>query len=122
MRRSSRTLAQMDFRPASFKMHIVHVRVHQLDAVPLSVSGIRCKAVTRSLSEVESFALIRHDDGYFVAGFAPAPDVYFLRWIFLIAVHDSISQSFAERQLDIELRSRNTLRSFNQPHQAVNQR
>ena len=48
--------------------------------------------------------------------------MYFFSWIFLIAVQDGISQSFAERQLDIQLLSRNTLRSFNQPHQAAHQR
>src|SRR6266852_2480665 len=30
----------MDFRPASFKVHIVHIRVHQLDAA----SVFRCRA------------------------------------------------------------------------------
>jgi hypothetical protein len=37
----------------------------------------------------------------------------------LVAVQDGISQGLAERQFDIQLRSGNTLRSFNQPHQAV---
>ena len=54
----------MDFWPASFKMHIVHERFHQLDAAPIVGSGVRCEALTRYLSEVESSSLIRHDDGY----------------------------------------------------------
>ena len=112
----------MDFRTASFKVHIVPIRFHQLDDAPMFGSGVRCDAVTRYLFEVESFSLICHDDGYFLAGLAAAADVYFCFWIFLIAVHDGILQRFPERQLDIELFSRNTLRSFNQSHQAVHER
>src|ERR1700732_3409055 len=104
----------MNFRPASYKMHIVHIRFDQLDAAPMFGNGLRCDAVTNNLFEVESFSVIRHDDGYFIAGPAAATDVYFCFWIFLIAVHDCIVERFAERQLDIELSSRNTLRSFNQ--------
>ena len=85
------------------------------------VRGIRRETVAEYLLEVESFALVRHDDRHSVAGFATAPDVYFFIWIFLIAVHDGISQRFANRQLDIELRSRNTFRSLNQTHQSINQ-
>ena len=66
----------MDFRPASFKVHIVHICFHQLDAAPMFGSGVRCDAVTHYLSEVESFSLIRHNNGYFIAGAAAAADVY----------------------------------------------
>jgi hypothetical protein len=55
--------------------------------------------------------LIRHDDGNFVAGAAAAADVHFCFGIFLITVYDGISQCLAERQLDVEFLSRNTLRS-----------
>jgi len=72
-------------------------------------SGVRCEAVTRHLSEVESSSLIRHDDGYFVAWSAAAADVYFFSGIFLIAVQDRIFQRFAEHYLDIELVSWNAL-------------
>jgi hypothetical protein len=93
----------MNFRTASFKVHVVHIRFHQLDAAPMFGSGVRCDAVTHDVFEVESSSLIRHDDGYFLAGLAVAAYVYFCFWIFLIAVHDGILQSFPERQLDIEL-------------------
>ena len=83
--------------------------------------GVRCNALTLYRFEVESFSLIRHHDGYFIAGLAAAADAYFSFWIFLIAVYDCIFQRFPERQLNIELLSRNALRSFNQPHQAVHQ-
>jgi hypothetical protein len=122
VRTVSSALAHMDFRPASFKVHIVHERFHQLDAAPMFGSGVRCEAVTHCFFEVESFSLIRHDDGYLFAGLAAAADVYFFFWIFLIAVQDRISQCFAERQFDIELVSGNALRPLNQPHQAVHQR
>ena len=52
----------MDFRAASFKVHIVHICFHQLDAVPLFRSEIGIEAVTHHFSEVESCALIRYDD------------------------------------------------------------
>ena len=109
-------LAHMDFRAASFKVHIVHICFHQLDAVPMFRSGIEVEAVIHYSSEIESLSLIRHDDGYFLAWSAAAADVYFRLWIFPIAVYDGISQGFAQRQLDIELSSLNTLRSFHQPH------
>jgi hypothetical protein len=48
--------------------------------------------------------------------------VDFFFGIFLIAVYDGISQSLAERQRNVELRSLNAQRSFNQSHQAVYQR
>jgi len=82
----------MDFRPASFKVHIVYIRFHQLDAASTLGSRVRWDAVTEYLSEVESFSLIRHDDWYFVARSAAAPDVYFSLWIFLIAMHDCVVQ------------------------------
>ena len=112
----------MDFRPAAFKTHIVHICFHQLDAAPVFGIGIRCDAVTDCLFEVESLSLIRHDDGYFLAGLAAAAEVYFCVWIFLVTVDHSIFQRFPECQLDIELLSRKALRSFNQPHQAIYKR
>jgi hypothetical protein len=99
----------MDFRPASFKVHIVHVRFHQLDAAPMFGSGVQGGAITNNPFEVESFSLIRHDDGYFIAGLASAADVNFCFWIFLIAVYDGIVERFPERQLDLELFPGNTL-------------
>lgn len=83
--------------------------------------GVRCEAVTHDLSEVETFSLIGHDDRYFVARLAAAADVHFCSCMPLVAVKDGITQRLAERQFDIEPRSRNALRSFNQPHQAVHQ-
>jgi len=75
--------------------------------------GVGCEAVTHYLSEVESSSLIRHDDGYVVAGPAAAANVYFFSWIFLIAVQYRIFQRYADHQLDIELVSWNALRNFN---------
>jgi hypothetical protein len=63
-----------------------------------------------------------HNDGYFIARSAAAADVYFCFRICLIAMHDGASQGFAERQLDIAFCAVNTLRSLNQPHQAVYRR
>jgi hypothetical protein len=115
-------LAHMDFRPASFKVHIVHVRFHQPDAAPMFGRRVRCAGFRCDPFEVEPLPLIRHNDGYFVARSASAADVYFCLWIFPIAVYDGISQSFAKSQLDAELVSGSTPRFFNQPHQAVHQR
>src|SRR5712671_5608719 len=85
-------------------------------------NGIEVEAVIHYSSEIESLSLIRHDDGYFLAWSAAAANVYFCLWIFPIAVYGGICQGFAQRQLDIELSSLNTLRSFNQPHQTADQR
>jgi hypothetical protein len=82
----------------------------------------RCEAVTYRLSEVESFSLMCHNDGYFTAGSAATPDVDFCFPTCLIAMHNGTSQGFAERQVDIAFCAVNTLRSFNQPHQAVYRR
>src|ERR1700691_5229677 len=109
----------MNFRPASFKAHFVHVRFHELDAAPMLGSGVGHDP--RYLFEVESFSLIRHDDGYFPAGLAAAADVYLCILIFLISVHHGVFQRFPERQLDVELFSRYTVRSFNQSHQAIHE-
>jgi hypothetical protein len=68
--------------------------------------------------EIKSFSLIRYDDCYFHAGSTAAMDMYASFWIFLIAVHDSIFQSFAESQLNLSLGSRHTVRSFYQAHHA----
>src|SRR5580700_7621163 len=103
-------------------MHLVHKRLHQLDAAPMFGCGVGSEAFTQNLSEVESSSLIRHDDGYFVARSAAAADVYFLVWIFLIAVHDCIVERFPKRQLDAEPLARNRLGSLDQDHQAVNER
>jgi hypothetical protein len=111
----------MDFRPTSFKVHIVHIRFHQQDAAPMFRKKVRHESITFSLSEVKSFSLIRYDDGYLLAGPTAAPDVYFCSWMFVIAVHNGIPQSLAERQFDTELFARNTLRTFNQQHYAFHQ-
>ena len=84
--------------------------------------GVGYESVTRSLSEVKTFAQIRHDDGYFLAGPAAAPDVHFRFWMLAIAVQDGISQSLAERQFDTELFSLNTMRTLNQQDQTFHQR
>jgi hypothetical protein len=80
--------------------------------------GVRYESIAPCLSEVESFSLIRYDDGYFLAGPAAAPDMYFCSWMFVVAVHDGVGQSLSERHFNIELLARGTLRSFNQHHQA----
>ena len=85
----------------------------------MCASGIGCEAVIRYLFEVKSFSLIRNDDRNSLAGSAAGADVNFFFCIFLIAMHDRVSQSLAERQLDIELPSGNTLGAFNQSHQAI---
>jgi hypothetical protein len=103
----------MDFRSASFKVHIIHIRFHQEYSAPMLGKWVRYESIAPCLSEVESFSLIRYDNGYFLAGPAAAPDVYFCSWMFVIAVPDSIRQSFAERHLNIELLAWNTSRSFN---------
>jgi len=111
----------MDFGARAFKGDFGDRDFHQL-AAPIFARGLRFAAVTYCLSEVKSFSLMRHNDGYFIAGSAAAADVYFCFRICLITMHDSISQSFAERQLDVAFCSLNTFRSFNQPHQAVYRR
>src|ERR1700683_39953 len=103
-------------------MHLVHTRLHQLDAAPMFGCGVGSEAFTENLSEVESSSLIRDDDGYFVARSAAAANMYFFFWIFLIAVHDRIVERFPKRQLDTEPLCRNRLGSFNQHHQAVHER
>src|SRR5712672_325009 len=80
------------------------------------------RPVTYRLSEVESFSLMRHNDGYFTTRSAAATDVHFCFRICLIAMHDATSQGFAQRHFDIAFCAVNTLRSFNQPHQAVYRR
>src|SRR5258707_9699637 len=80
------------------------------------------RPVTYRLSEVESFSLMRHNDGYFTTRSAAATDVHLCSGIYLTGVHDGISQSFAERLLDVALCFLNTFRSFHQPHQAVYRR
>ncbi len=103
MGRRSQPLAHMDFRPASFKVHIVHIRLHQMDAAPTLGKWVRYESITTCHSEVESFSLIRDDDGYFLAWPAAAPDVYFRPGMLVIAVHNGIGQSLAKRQLNTEL-------------------
>jgi hypothetical protein len=98
---------------------------------PYTLSSSGCRARARQRAPMRGrypgplrnqiLSLIRHDDGYFVAGPAAAADVHFCLGIFLIAVYDGISQCLAERQLDVEFLSRNTWRSLYQQHQAVHQ-
>jgi hypothetical protein len=49
----SRTLAHMDFPAAVFKVHIVHIRFHHLDAV--HGSEPRCEVATQGLFEIKPF-------------------------------------------------------------------
>jgi hypothetical protein len=114
--------AVLDFSAVAFKGGFLYRDFHQLDARPMLASDLRRDAVTYRLSEVESFSLMRHNDGYFIAWSAPAADVHFCFRISLIALRDGTSQGFAERQLEIAFRALNTLRSFNQPHHAVYRR
>ena len=118
----SQPLAHVDLRPASFEVHLVHIRFHQQNSTPVLGKGARNESVVFCPPEVKSFSLIRHDDGYFLVWPAAAPDVHFRFWMFAIAVHDGITQSLAERQFDTELFSRNTMRTLNQQHQTFHQR
>ena len=82
------------------------------DVMPLPTTFSTSKPFPSSVTTMDSS----------LPGLAAAADVSLCFWIFLIAVHDRIVERFAERQLDIELFSRDALRSFNQPHQAVHER
>jgi len=95
---------------------------HRVAVVDFGGRAFKREPVTYRLSEVESFSLMRHNDGYFTARSAAAADVHFCFRICLIAMHDATSQGFAERHFDIAFCAVNTLRSFNQPHQAVYRR
>ena len=55
-------LGHMDFRTASCKKHIVHIRFDQRDAAPMRDGGVRGSAISQYFSEIESFSLICHDD------------------------------------------------------------
>jgi hypothetical protein len=109
----------MNFCSATFKIDIVHVRLHQLDAAPVFASGLRCQA--RNVSEVESLAMVRDDNRNFVAGPTTTTDVYFSFSGFLISMHDSVCQSFAERDFDAVFLTENALRPFDQKHQTIDQ-
>src|SRR5712675_2276793 len=95
---------------------------HRVAVVDFGGWAFKREPVTYRLSEVESFSLMRHNDGYFTARSAAAADVHFCFRICLIAMHDATSQGFAERHFDVAFCGVNTLRSFNQPHQAVYRR
>lgn len=84
--------------------------------------GTTIEAVVHHASEIKSFALVHNDDRYFALGPASTTYVHFYFSPLLIAVQDRVSQSFAEGKFDIRLLARDTLRPFNQQHQAVNQR
>jgi len=84
---------------------------------PCSPAGSDVRLLPTAFPKSNPF-LIRHDNGYFIAGAAAAADVYRVLE-FLIAACDDISQSFAEPRPEVAFCSLNTLRSFNQPHQAV---
>jgi hypothetical protein len=45
----------MGFRAAAFKVHIVHIRFHHLDAVPVHGSELQCEVATQGLCEIKSF-------------------------------------------------------------------
>src|SRR5882762_5434900 len=119
--RGEHRAAVVDFGATAFKGGFVQRDIFQLDTAPMFARRFRCEAVTYCLSEVASFSLIRHDNGYFIAGAAAAADVYRVLE-FLIAACDDISQSFAEPRPEVAFCSLNTLRSFNQPPQAVHGR
>jgi len=72
------------------------------------------EALTHYLSEVESSSLIRHDDGYFVAGPPATVDVYF----FFLDLPDGHARPHFPA---LELVSWNALPTL-KPHQAVHQR
>ena len=107
--RPAHNAAVVDVGAAAFKGDFVYRDFHQLAATPIFARGLRCAAVTYCLSEVECFSLIRHKNGYSIARSAAAADVNFFFRIFLIAMHDRVSQSLAERQLDVAFCSLNTL-------------
>jgi len=50
-------------------------------------------------------------------GWQRQADAYFSFWIFLIAMARLRYPALPERQLNVGFCSRNTVRSFNQPHQ-----
>ena len=82
----------------------------------MRADGVGCEAVTNYLFEVKSFSLICYDNRNSLSGSTAAANVNSFLRMFLIAVDNGVSQSLAERQLDVELFSRNTLQSFDQSH------
>jgi len=53
------------------------------------------------LSDVESFSLVRHDDGSLLAEASSGTDVYFCSWMIRIAVHNAFPE-LEERPSHIE--------------------
>jgi hypothetical protein len=67
----------MDLRSTTFKVHVVHVGLHQVEAVTMFARAITSKAVTYDAFEIKSFALVGNHNGYFAAGLTSTTYVYF---------------------------------------------
>ena len=87
--------------------------------VALRLRKLRCQAV--NVSEVESLSMVCDDNRNFVARPATTTDLYFCFSAFLVSVHDSVCQSFAERDFDAVFLAGNALRPFDQKHQTIDQ-
>jgi hypothetical protein len=111
----------MHLRSTVFEVHAVHVCLHQREAVTMLDSATTIEAATHDASEIKSFALVSNDNRYFAERLASTTYMHFYYSTFLIAVQNRVSQSFAEGQFNTRLLSQNTLRAFNQYHQAINE-
>src|ERR1700719_1042395 len=65
--------------------------------------------------------MVCDDNRNFVARPTTTTDLYFYFSAFLISVHDSVCQSFAERDFDAVFLTENALRLFDQRHQTIDQ-
>ena len=65
----------MDFRPASFKVHVVHKRFHQRDAAPMRGFEIIERQGIRNRARIKPLALVRDGNRDFFSDFAAAADV-----------------------------------------------
>jgi len=117
-----RPLAHMDLRACTLKRDFVHHQLHQVDAA--TVLGLQSFDRQRVWNRfrIKPLPVVRDDNGHSLSQLALTTNVNQLAGVYPVAVNDGIAQRFVKRQLNGGLAACNAARSFNQPHQPVNQR
>lgn len=112
-------LPHMDLRSCTFKGHLVHSQLHEVDATPVFGIEVFDRQRIRNIIGVESMSLVSDDYEHSLGAFAAATDVNELAGVQAIAVEYRVSQGFPKGEFNVFLVSENTSRSSYQAHEPV---
>src|ERR1700756_4540794 len=102
----------MDFSALSFERHLIHQRLHEVDAATMRALEIFVRHRIGNRTWIKPLSFVRNDKRDSLSQLTSTENMNNLARIHPVAVDDCVVQSFLKCQLNFRFFARNAMRSF----------